>query len=286
MADSFTTLFANVRPPAKRAVAVPLVAQPFPRISPAPVAQRQTRSRPLEFAKSTDDVRPSDCARPPDHIRPPEITREVAPTIDDLARAMHSSLTPSRDARGIIHNATSLAAKCEYGHLHKYELEGLSTSRCPTCVGRNKFATCVRQRAEALYRKPFNIKQGVSTCRDTLAAAPVEYANRALLVRLVCVRAPGQDYAVDDAGWIVITLHESTSHARIDNAIMQADPRLRPADVGAAERVRMRARMPFDPTLAVEMAKRTHDPRAAITKMKVAKSGVLCFENCPQGHNR
>lgn len=202
-------------------------------------------------------------------------------TIEDLIATLPLGLTPAQDANGIIHDQSTLVARCALKHMHKYPLSSLSGAKCPTCVGRYKFASVIRARAEALYGSPFVIKpQGENkNVKDNI----VEYANARFRVHLICHRATGDDSCVRAGEWLEITIYKTTAATRIDNVLRRADPDLIGDGKLPAAGKKFSRNWPIDPAMADERASRAVDPMSARSKMRISKAGTLCFENCRLG---
>lgn len=146
-------------------------------------------------------------------------------SINDVISSLPPFLTPLTDSNGIIHDNSSVALRCNSGHIHKYFILDIinnmhgntsndgstndnggrkrSDINCITCSIRGAFPNLVRRVAENIFGAPFVIIAGTETFN-----CPTKN------ITLVCVKTSGKDWY--DEAEKTAYIHYTTSAKKIE----------------------------------------------------------------------
>lgn len=139
--------------------------------------------------------------------------------IDSAIELIKPPFTAVKDSNGYVHDAATLAAKCDRGHIHKYFLRDIKAAagiaKCATCSVGTKFMITVREAAEKALGLPFI----VSNTKIEPDVNSTEYINPIINVVLSCVRASGIDESKAIGPTTFIKIHTTTSARKINESL-------------------------------------------------------------------
>lgn len=215
--------------------------------------------RDLRAEKITRRMKPTTTAIP---VPPPPIDTGPQYTIDDVVAKIIPPFAPLRDKFGVIHDNSTVAVRCQYGHIHKYPVErvlNFGVAACTTCSSGPKFDNYARRLLELTLGVPFAI------------CSPHTYYNPALGITLACSNVPA------DAKGLVIRVYETKSEQKLLTIFREAlrghppltDEQLK--GLGLVEKPLARSNLPYSPALAELMGAKTLD---------VEDDDLLYFERC------
>jgi hypothetical protein len=155
-------------------------------------------------------------------------------TIDQIAAMVTEPLVPVRDANGLIHDKSTLVARCASGHLHKYGLKdivdansaGMKYNKCTTCSAGNKFSTMVRTLLEQTLGMPFILADVSLLSANASENTRVEFTNPILKINVVTFNKnkdlmgnPLADTSVRIEEYLLIKLHTTTSLKKLKESL-------------------------------------------------------------------
>jgi hypothetical protein len=159
-----------------------------------------------------------------DTIQPQKNPSEKNDTVDKIATMIIPPLTVLYNNGKIIHDKTTLSAKCTVGHLHKYFLKDIvdtnsagGVTNCKTCNVGTKFIIMVRTTIESVLNVPFMLTTNLLAKSEN--AIPVEFTNPLMKIQIACypkiknVNAADSSSKVDD--YLLIEIHHTTSLKKI-----------------------------------------------------------------------
>jgi len=144
-------------------------------------------------------------------------------TAKEIAVLLKPPFIPLQDANGFICTDSMLAAKCQFGHIHKYYFTEIMAKskiqgnlKCITCDSGNRFTTKCRLQAENLLGVPFilsdNVPVNLSSC----------YYNPLTGITVHCIKQSANGTTIEEgitkkAGTVII--FPTTSAIKIRKSI-------------------------------------------------------------------
>ncbi len=188
-------------------------------VSPQPLQQPQPPEQPITHHEVTPDTI-LERAQVYTYGKLHSDTR--ATTIETVVANILPPLTPLLDANGYIHDNCSVAAKCSFGHIHRYIISDVicTPPRCTTCSKGNSFSNLMRTTAESILQVPFMINEGPRY----ISAPAVEYVNPVLRVVLVCMKRNGSSEppAQHKNSYRIVHIHRTSSQRKIRATLRDA----------------------------------------------------------------
>lgn len=225
---------------------------------------------------------------------------DVQTMVAEIAAMLLPPLTPLRDASGFVHDSSTIAVRCEHGHIHKVFFKDIMNNssgiKCLTCSTGSKFMVMVRETIEATLGVPFILSEK----RLDPEANSIEFNNPVLKISVACIRVSGKDVSEQRGDSTLIKIHTTASAKKVKESLYE---HLVPLIESFPEEVRVRIKglkpevetplrrrrafprepVPYTPLLAaVNIANSKANPIIAQMQLNIVTDNIdkLCLENC------
>ena len=215
-------------------------------------------------------------------------------------------MKPALMGEKYIYDASTIVARCDVGHLHKYFIRDIvnneSLTSCTTCSVGNKFTTLVRTTVEAVLGVPFIYNDRGETLAQKVDAGILaykdmgvtEFSNPILHIHVACYAKSKDsggnslaDSTAKDGDSTLFRIHYTTSKKKINEAIHSGlTPLLQIFDLPTRGRIAALKETKKRTTPAGRKKGKDPLPKTPELALEMNLSGptdsseTLCIENC------